>query len=169
MRISFDLDGTIFVSDPLESGSSISDSVGRDKGAALRGGTRELMAALAERGWEIWFYTNSLRSRSSLLDLAGRLNMPVRDPSHIVNQQIHENRCAEMGFAPVQVPAKMPRWFGINLHVDDCPELARQISEDGCAVCLIAKDDSDWVAKVLASADALQAGPCTGPDPFRHL
>jgi len=110
------------------------------------------MAALAERGWEIWFYTNSLRSRTSLQVWACHLGMPV---TNVVNQQLHENRCAEMGFLPIQVPAKMPGWFGIDLHVDDSPEIARQIAGCGGNVCLIAEGDPEWAEKVLACADAM--------------
>ena len=78
--------------------------------------------------------------------------MPVTD---VVNQQIHENRCAEMGVLPVQASAKMPQWFGIDLHVDDSPEIAQQISACGGSVCLIAESDPDWTEKVLACADAM--------------
>ena len=152
MRISFDLDGTLFVADPQQAEPGMLNFVEREKVARLRKGTRELMTVLAEQGWEIWFYTNSLRSRTSLLAWASRLGMPV---SGVVNQQIHENRCAEMGLAPVQAAAKMPQWFGIDLHVDDSPEVAQQISVCGGIVCLIAESDPDWTEKVLACADAI--------------
>ena len=152
MRISFDLDGTLFVSDPQQAEPGMLNFVEREKVARLRKGTRELMTVLAEQGWEIWFYTNSLRPRTSLLAWASRLGMPV---SGVVNQQIHENRCAEMGLAPVQVPAKMPRWFGIDLHVDDSPEVAQQISGCGGRVCLISESDLDWAEKVLSCADVM--------------
>ena len=152
MRISFDLDGTLFVSDPKRAGPPLFNFVERGKVALLRGESRELITALAERGWEIWFYTNSMRSRTSLLAWAMRLGMPVAEA---INQQVHENRCAEMGHAPVQSAAKMPQWFGIDLHVDDSPEVARQISDCGGRVCLIAEDDPDWAEKVLFCADEI--------------
>jgi len=152
VRISFDLDGTLFVSDPQQVEPDMLNFVERERVARLRKGTRELMAALAEQGWEIWFYTNSLRSRTSLWAWASRIGLPVTD---VVNQQIHENRCAEMGLAPVQVSAKMPQWFGIDLHVDDSPEVAQRVSGCGGRVCLISESDPDWAGKVLACADAV--------------
>jgi FMN phosphatase YigB (HAD superfamily) len=150
MRISFDLDGTLFVSDPSRALPDFLNYVEPYKVARVRRGTPELLRSLAERGWEIVFYTNSLRSRISLLAWARRLNFPVMD---VINQQLHENACAERGVLPGQVAAKMPPWFGIGLHVDDSEDLAKAGKEFGFAVCVIDPDDAEWCAKVLARAD----------------
>jgi len=154
MRISFELDGTLFVSDQNQAEPAMLNFVEREKVSLLRKGTKILTTALAERGWEIWFYTNSLRSRTSLWAWAFRLGLSVTD---VINQQIHEEKCAELGLIAVEAPEKMPPWFEIDLHVDDSEALAEAGRNSGFEVCLIEDGDSDWVEKVLAHADAIVA------------
>ena len=64
MRISFDLDDTLFVAE--EDGFALEpplrfplNKVFQER---LRKGTPELMRRLREAGWEIWVYTTSFRS-----------------------------------------------------------------------------------------------------------
>ena len=158
MRISFDLDGTLFVSNINYAGPAMLNFVQRDNVAMLRKDTRLLMTALMERGWEICFYTNSLRSRKSLIVWAVRLGISLHD---VINQQVHENKCNELGVIPAQVPSKMPSWFQIDLHVDDSEIIAREGQDNGFEVLLIKEDDPEWVDKVLARADAIAAQKTT--------
>ena len=151
MRISFDLDGTIFTSSLEHAEGAMFSYLERGKVCPLRAGTRALFQALSERGWEIWFYTNSWRSRTSLGGWAINSGLHVRE---VVNQQIHENKCEEMGFSPTEVPEKMPEWFGIDLHVDDSSEITEQAISRGVHAILIAEGDLDWVDKVLLCADS---------------
>ncbi len=155
MKISFDLDGTLFVSDPGLAGPPIYNYVEPRKVLRLRDGVPALLRELSERGWEIWFYTNALYSRSSLLAWAHRAGLPV---AGVINQQIHENACAERGVLPLEVAAKMPPWFGIDLHVDDSEQIAAAGGAAGFCVCLIARDDPDWAVKVRACADRFGEG-----------
>lgn len=152
MRISFDLDGTLFVSLPEQADLPAYNFVERGKVSLLRKESRKLIKTLVERGWEICFYTNSLRARSSLHAWAMRVGIPLTE---IINQQIHENKCAESGLIPAQVAAKMPAWFGIDLHVDDSPGIAGAAEEYGFEVCLIEEADSRWAEKVLSHAHSV--------------
>jgi len=154
MRISFELDGTLFVSDQDQAEPAMLNFVEREKVSLLRKGTKLLITTLANRGWEIWIYTNSLRSRTSLWTWAHHLGLPVKD---VINQQIHENKCAELGQILMQVPSKMPPWFEIDLHVDDSEAIAETSRNHGFEVCLIKEDDPKWVDKVLAHADSVAA------------
>ncbi len=158
MRISFDLDGTLFVSNQKDAGPAMFNFVQRGKVAMLRKDARLLMAALKERGWEICIYTNSLRSRQSLIVWAGRLGISLQD---VINQQIHENKCNDLGVLPAQVPLKMPTWFQIDLHVDDSEIIAREGRENGFEVPLIKEDDPEWVDKVLTRADEIASQKST--------
>ena len=155
MKISFDLDATLFVSDPALAGPEMYNYVEPYKVDRLRAGAPELLRRLGEEGWEIWIYTNSLRPRKALLVWSMHLGMPVKD---VINQQIHENACAERGVLPVEVAPKMPHWFGIDLHVDNSEQIAAAGRAGGFEVCCIASDDPEWAAKVRACAEEVQRG-----------
>ena len=151
MRISFDLDGTLFVrelpsppADPKE--GSICEG---EKVAGLRIGTRNLLNTLALAGWDIWIYTSSYRGKSDILNLFSQLVLPL---SGVINRQIHEGMCVELGTDPLSVPNKMPPWFGIDLHVDDSPAVAEEGRTHGFRVCLVGASDPCWVDHVLSSA-----------------
>ena len=151
MRISFDLDGTLFVrelpsplADPKE-GAVIEG----EKVSGLRIGTRNLLNTLASAGWEIWIYTSSYRGKSDILNLFARLDLPI---SGVINRQIHENMCAVLGTDPLSVSVKMPPWFGIDLHVDDSPAIAEEGRTHGFKVCLVGTSDPCWGEHVLSSA-----------------
>ena len=147
MKISFDLDGTLFVRSESAADPDEPPFVQREKEFSLRDGTRRLLLALADQGCEIWLYTNSYRSRSLLLRWFRDLGFPI---TGVVNQQIHEQKCEELGLLPKEIPMKMPQWFGFDLHVDDSMEILKGLSAYGFPVCRIDEDDSHWAEKVLA-------------------
>src|SRR5258708_3587979 len=107
MRISFDLDDTLIfktVEGPVDDSlPPLQRSYLEEK---LRAGTRELMLALAQRGHEIWIYSNSYRGKSELLRWFQACGLPVTD---IVNQQMHEMKRSELG-PQISGPIKFPPW-----------------------------------------------------------
>jgi hypothetical protein len=152
MRVSFDLDDTLIfktVEGPTdESLPPLQRSYQEER---LRAGTREVMLALAERGHELWIYTNSFRGKTELLNWFAECWLPV---TNIVNQQMHDMKRSELGPDTLS-PAKCPPWFGIDVHIDDSLEIEADARLYGFKVIRIAPDDADWVASVLAAVDAL--------------
>lgn len=152
MRISIDLDDTLIfktVTGPVdESLPPLKRSYMEEK---LRAGTRELIQALAQRGHEIWIYSNSYRGKTELLRWFQECGLPVTD---VVNQQLHEQKRAEFG-PQISGPIKFPPWFGIDVHIDDSIEIETDGRQYGFKVIRVDPNDTDWVATVLAALDAL--------------
>ena len=153
MRVSFDLDDTLIFKtvDGITDDSlpPLKRSYMEEK---LRAGTREVMQALAQRGHELWIYSNSYRGKSELLRWFQDCGLPVTD---VVNQQIHEMKRAELGLQ-MSGPLKYPPWFGIDVHIDDSAEIAADARQHGFKVIRIDPNDADWVTTVLAAMDDLQ-------------
>jgi len=153
MRISFDLDDTLIfktVEGPVDDSlPPLQRSYLEEK---LRAGTRELMLALAQRGHEIWIYSNSYRGKSELLRWFQACGLPVTD---IVNQQMHEMKRSELG-PQISGPIKFPPWFGIDVHIDDSVEIEADGRQYGFKVIRVDPNDVDWVAAVLAALEAIQ-------------
>ena len=68
----------------------------------------------------------------------------------LVNQRAHERALKRAGMA--RGPSKLPRLFGIGLHVDDSQGVAEEGVEYGFDVVVIRPDDPEWAGKVLAAA-----------------
>lgn len=144
MRISFDLDGTLVVppGGPRERLRPWWRRWRRRE--PMRLGTRDLMAALALRGCEVWVYTTSHRSPRAV---RGWLRGAGAKVAGVVNQDAHDRVVGRGG------PSKDPRAFGIDLHVDDLEGVRWEGDRLGFEVLVIAPDDPDWAARVLAAVD----------------
>ena len=154
--ISFDLDGVLFTAHH-ESNRDVEGAIPyvSNQGAILpvRPGTTEMMSSLLAPGWEVAFYTASFRSRSSLLEWSTRQGWPV---SLVINRQLHEQKCADLGLSPAMVDRKIPCWFGIDLHVDDSMEIVAQIRRAGGHAHWVDPADPEWTTGVLAAAAGLR-------------
>jgi hypothetical protein len=64
-----------------------------------------------------------------------------------VNLPIHENACDQRGVVG-RLPRKCPHWFGIDAHVDDDEEIARECEGTGCRVIVIRSEEVDFEARV---------------------
>lgn len=147
--ISFDLDGTLLcgaVSDlmdteipPLVSPSGVRED-------RLRRGAASLLRSLAAEGHLIWIYTESMRGRTPMLEWFAGLEIPI---AGMVNRSLHEAAWQEHGF-PAVCPRKCPPWFGIDLHVDNDPEVAREGVELGFKVILIDPSEVDFERSVYS-------------------
>jgi len=152
MRVSFDLDDTlIFKTLEGPTDDSLPPLQRSYQEERLRAGTREVMEALAERGHELWIYTNSFRGKTELLNWFEACGLPV---FNIVNQQMHDMKRSELGPETLS-PAKCPPWFGIDVHIDDSPEIEADARLYGFHVIRVAPEDTDWVGTVLTAVDAL--------------
>lgn len=145
--ISFDLDGTLLCgglpsledpdAPPLVSPSGVRED-------RLRLGARSLLRGLIDKGCRVWIYTESMRGRTPMQEWFATLDITV---DGIVNKSIHESAWAEQGF-PVRCPRKYPPWFGIDVHVDNDPEVASECAEHGCPIILIDSTEIDFEGAV---------------------
>ncbi len=159
MRISFDLDDTLICYQP---GTPCEPRpawywrllVPREP---LRAGARELLQTLCARGWELWVYTTSHRSRGSVRRWLRAHGVRV---AGVINQDVHDRRLREA----TGRPSKNPRAFGIDLHVDDSDGVRVEGERHDFRVVVVAPGDGDWAEKVLAAADGLRrASPGSPP------
>jgi hypothetical protein len=113
----------------------------------LRAGTADLMRELLADGWKIAVYTTSHRSSRYVAWLLRFHGVRV---SLVVNQRAHERALARAGMT--RGPSKLPRLFGIRLHVDDSDGVAEEGMEYGFDVVVVRPDDGEWARNVLAAA-----------------
>lgn len=152
MRISFDLDDTLFVSEkqcqteppprfPLR-------LIYRER---LRSGTIALIKSLREMGAEIWIYTTSFRSERYIRNVFRcygiRLDGVVNGARHAREVQSHRTE---------PMPSKYPSHYRICLHVDDDPSVAQNGQIYGFVVTLISPDDLHWTKTILSAFCQLQ-------------
>ena len=147
MRLAFDLDNTLIRCGhafPLATPQRriLAQLLGTEQ---LREGTKELVEACRQRGWEVWVYTTSYRSAwriRRLFWLHGiRLDGVVSQPRH--NREARA-RCT-----------KYPPSFGIDLLIDDSEGVRIEGERHGFRVLVVAPDDAQWAEKVRAAIESL--------------
>ena len=139
MKISFDLDETLFVDPqkvPTEPELKFPYSmIYKDK---LRKGAVELLTEINRSEWELWIYTTSNRSENYIRRLFRHYGITV---DSIVNAVRHEKEAAR---GRANFPSKYPSVYRIDLHVDD----EKSVYENGIAygfrVYRITNDDAAW-------------------------
>ena len=148
MRISFDLDDTLICTD---------ETIPRERRPAwfrrllspsepMRQGAPALMSELRDLGWEIWIYTTSLRSVSSIRRWMLSYGVAL---DGVINQRVHAEK---LRGRPGKMPSKNPAAFGIELHIDDSEGVQIEGEHHGFAVLVIHADDQDWAHRVLDAA-----------------
>lgn len=152
-RVSFDLDEVLFVS-PIN--HKIEKPLGfplnliyKEK---LRLGTPELIHELQKKGYEVWVYTSSFRSQTYIRRLFYHYGIRFNG---IINGQRHLKEV--QGNRTETLPQKVPTHYGISLHVDDEPVVANYGKVYGFNVYQLDAQDDDWVSKIIARADKIQA------------
>lgn len=147
--ISFDLDGTLLcgaVPDLVDAELAPLVSATGVREDRMRLGAVPLLKGLAADGHQIWIYTQSLRGKREVTDwlesfgvsLAGYVNLPL-----------HETACEQHGIVGIR-PRKCPHLFGIDVHVDDDPEVAREGQELGFKVILTDPAEVDFERSVYS-------------------
>jgi hypothetical protein len=147
--ISFDLDDTLICYHPAAPREPVRVPwpLRRWFREPLRAGTADLMRELLADGWKIAIYTTSHRSCRYVAWLLRFHGVRV---SLVVNQRAHERALKRAGM--VRGPSKLPRLFGIGLHVDDSDGVADEGVDYGFEVVVVRPDDSEWANRVLAAA-----------------
>ena len=139
MKISFDLDETLFVNPkevPTEPELKFPyNKIYKDK---LRKDAVELLTEINRSEWELWIYTTSNRSEGYIRKLFRHYGINI---DSVVNAVRHEKEVAR---GRNNFPSKYPSVYRIDLHVDD----EKSVYENGIAygfrVYRITNDDVAW-------------------------
>lgn len=145
MRVSFDLDDTLFVSPnnfKVEKQLRFPwNLIYRER---LRYGTVELIGKLKALGAEVWIYTTSFRSERNIRGLLKCYGIVV---DQVVNGFRHAREVQRNKKEPM--PSKYPSWYRIDMHIDDDVSVRNNGKVYGFKVFLIGEQDHEWVNKVL--------------------
>ncbi len=151
MRISFDIDDTLILyDDPNPEPNRVPWLFRIFYNERLRQGTVELLREIETEGWEIYIYTTSYRSAGYIRSLFRFYGVRITD---VINQARHNEVFA--GHRGHELPSKYPSRWRIDLHVDDCQNLAKAAERFGFTVLRIDPDDRDWTDKVREAARRL--------------
>lgn len=148
MRISFDLDDTLFVAE--EDGFTLEPPLkfpwNRIYKERLRAGTVGLMQRLREMQCEIWVYTTSFRSPFYIRSLFRHYGIRIDE---IVNGARHAKEVQAEHSEPM--PSKYPAHYRIDLHVDDDKSVLANGQYYGFRVFQIGPPDDEWAEKIIAA------------------
>ena len=148
MRISFDLDDTLFVAE--EDGFTLEPPLkfpwNRIYKERLRAGTVGLMQRLREMQCEIWVYTTSFRSPFYIRSLFRHYGIRIDE---IVNGARHAKEVQAEHSEPM--PSKYPAHYRIDLHVDDDKSVLANGQYYGFLVFQIGPPDDEWAEKIIAA------------------
>ena len=146
MRISFDLDDTLFVAeeDGFKLEPELKFPLNRIYKERLRAGTVRLMQQLRALGCEIWVYTTSFRSPLYIRSLFRCYGIRIDE---IVNGSRHEKEVQADHAEPM--PSKYPAHYRIDLHVDDDKSVLANGQYYGFRVFQIGPPDDAWAEKII--------------------
>jgi hypothetical protein len=150
MRVSFDLDDTLICYQqgvPRER-SRIPFFLKPWLNEPMRQGTRELIAALKQKGCDVWICTSSSRSPFLVHAWLAFYGISV---GHVVTQETYTAYLRR--FPDSKPPSKNPRAFGIKLHIDDSEGVKREGELYGFDVLVIAPEDTRWAEIVMEEVD----------------
>jgi hypothetical protein len=152
MRISFDLDDTLICYQPgVPQEPSLRWPWSIWFPEPLRLGAKQLIGELWAQGWEVWIYTTSYRSPSSVKWWLWCHGIRVRG---VINQNIHDKHLRK--HRDDRPPSKNPKAFGIGLHIDDSDGVAIEGKQYGFTVVVLAPNDEAWVEKVRTRVASLR-------------
>lgn len=145
MRISFDLDDTLFVSpDDFKVEKELRFPWNKIYKERLRYGTIELIKQLKQAGSEVWIYTTSFRTERYIKGLFRQYGIKL---DGIVNGERHAKEVQREKKEPM--PSKYPSWYRIDLHIDDDISVLKNGRTYGFKVILVAGQDDKWTDKIL--------------------
>ena len=144
MKVSFDLDDTLFVS-PVKFKTEKERKFPFNKiyKERLRLGTIDLMRWIKEQGIELWVYTTSFRSEQYIRGLFRCYGIKLDE---VVNGQRHAKEV--QGDKRVVMPSKYPGKYRIDLHIDDDISVVQNGRTFGFKVYLIGEQDDLWTDKI---------------------
>ncbi len=152
MKISFDLDDTLFVSpETFKVEKELIFPLNKLFKERLRFGTKSLFHYIWEQGIELWIYTTSFRSEFYIRNLFRCYGLKVHT---IVNGTRHAREV--QGTKHQIMPSKYPAKYRIDLHIDDDYSVAQNGKLYGFHVFLIGPPDDEWVQKIIKEIEKYQ-------------
>ena len=159
MRVSFDLDEVLFVSEQThKTEKELPFPLNKIYKERLRLGTPDLINSLQKLGYEVWIYTSSFRSEDYIRRLfkwyGVKLDGIVNGSRHL--EEVQKNN-------KTRLPQKIPSRYRISLHVDDEEVICSWGREYGFNTFLLEADDDEWKNKIIARAEEIRdAGIAAG-------
>lgn len=152
MRISFDLDDTLFVpKEKFKTEPALKFPFCRIYKEQLRLGTIKLMKYIHEQGMELWIYTTSYRSEHYIRSLFHWYGIKI---DGIVNGIKHAKE-VQAGHTE-GMPSKYPSKYRIDLHIDDDHSVAENGKIYGFHVFIVGSQDDDWVDKIIKEIERIK-------------
>ena len=151
MRVSFDLDDTLFV-DPekFKTEKALPFPLRLIFRERLRLGTIGLFKYLNTHGVEPWVYTTSFRSERYIRGLFRCYGIKLRE---VVNGERHE-REVQRGRGEA-LPSKYPGRYRIDLHIDDDISVKQNGDTYGFRVHIVGAEDDMWTEKIIAEIERI--------------
>lgn len=152
MRVSFDLDDTLFV-DPqkFKTENALRFPFNKIYRERLRFGTVALFKYLKENGIEAWIYTTSFRSERYIRGLFRRYGIRLCE---VVNGERHEREVQRDGRDAM--PSKYPAKYRIDLHVDDDVSVKQNGDIYGFRVLIVGAEDEQWTNKIIERIEEIR-------------
>ena len=144
MKVSFDLDDTLFVSpDNFKTEAELKFPFNKIYKERLRYGTIDLMNWIKEQGIELWVYTTSFRSERYIRKLFRCYGIKLDD---VVNGERHAREV--QADKKEAMPSKYPGKYRIDLHIDDDISVKENGRAYGFKVFIIGAQDEQWTNKI---------------------
>lgn len=152
MRISFDLDDTLFVSEEkFKTEQALRFPFCMIYKERLRLGTIKLMKYIYQQGMELWIYTTSYRSERYIQGLFHCYGIKL---DYIVNGRKHAK---EVQAGHIEgMPSKYPSKYRIDLHIDDDRSVAENGKIYGFHVFIVGSQDDDWVDNIIKEIEKIR-------------
>ncbi|MBD5112914.1 MAG: HAD family hydrolase [Ruminococcaceae bacterium] len=151
MRISFDLDDTLFVNpDKFAVEKPLWFPLNKLFKERLRLGTIDLFKKLSEKGIEVWIYTTSFRSEWYIRRLFRCYGIRL---DGVVNGKRHTAEVQNGKHEPM--PSKYPSKYKIDLHIDDDISVKQNGDTYGFRVMIIGENDPDWTKKIIKHVEQI--------------
>lgn len=152
MKISFDLDDTLFVSpEEFTVEKELKFPWNKLYKERLRYGTVALMKYIKEQNIQLWIYTTSFRSEHYIRKLFRCYGIKIDE---VVNGARHKREV--QGSKTEAMPSKYPSKYRIDLHIDDDISVAQNGKIFGFKVLIIKEEDSEWDKKIIAQIEKLK-------------
>ena len=146
MKISFDLDDTLFVNeDRVKIESELKFPYKYFYKEKLRYGSIDIMKKMIKNNIELWIYTTSFRTQNYIKNYFLKYGIRIKI-NNIINGQRHMNE-VQKNRAEI-LPSKYPPRYKIDLHIDDDISVKENGDIYGFKVFLIKENMINWVEEL---------------------
>lgn len=151
MRVSFDLDDTLFV-DPekFKTEKALRFPFNKIYRERLRLGTIGLFKYLEDHEIETWIYTTSFRSERYIRGLFRCYGIRLCE---VVNGSRHAREVQRD--SREALPSKYPGKYRIDLHIDDDISVKQNGDTYGFRVHIIGAEDERWAEKIICEIERI--------------